>query len=154
MGQRGPQPKPTKLHALEGNPSKKALPKNELQPGQLAGRPDWLQGQAVAEWDRLVAAMPPGFFTSADMAMMTVYCTAWQNYRNAQITIDREGLESAGAQGQTVAHPAVAIAAKQAEIMLKAADRMGLSPAARTRLEMPDQKPTSKFGSLIGGRTG
>ena len=96
--------------------------------------------------------MPPGLYTAADVPALTVYCLAWVMYRNALAQLAREGTIVAGSMGQKVAHPAVAIAKAQAEIILRTGDRLGMSPVARVRLEVPDQAPASKFAGLIGGR--
>lgn len=147
---RGRPPKPTKLHVLDGNPSRKKLNENELEPIALANRPAHLNGVAIKEWERALAAMPPGFYTEADVPLLAIYAQAWQLYRDATITIEREGITDVGSQGQSVAHPAIAIMNKQAEILLKAADRLGMSPTARARLSNPTQKGEDKFSGLLG----
>lgn len=48
---RGPPPKPTKLRVLQGNPGKRALPKNEPQTSGEAIRPQSLKGAAAKVWD-------------------------------------------------------------------------------------------------------
>jgi P27 family predicted phage terminase small subunit len=94
--------------------------------------------------------MPAGLYTAADVPVLAVYCTAWSLYRDALATIKREGMMITGPQGQDVAHPAVAMAAKQAEIILRASDRLGMSPSARTRLQVPEAA-AGRFGGLMGG---
>jgi P27 family predicted phage terminase small subunit len=148
---RGPQPKATSLRKLEGNPSKRRINKKEPQPTGAAARPDFVTGAAADEWDRATGAMPPSFYTAADVPVLTVYCLAWVMYRNALAQVAREGMTSNGSTGQKVAHPALAVAAKQAELILRAADRLGMTPAARTRLQMPEDAPASKFDGLLGG---
>ena len=151
MALTGRPPKPTKLRKLEGNPGKRRINDKEPAPRGSAVRPDFVTGAAAEEWDRAVAAMPPGFYTSADVPVLTVYCLAWVMYRNSLAQVAREGMTANGSTGQKVAHPAIAIASKQAEIILRAADRMGMSPTARTRLEIKDEAPRSKFDGLLGG---
>jgi P27 family predicted phage terminase small subunit len=73
-------------------------------------------------------------------------------YRNALGQVAREGMTALGSMGQKVPHPALATVAKQAEIILRAADRLGMGPVARARLEVRDQPQPSKFDGLIGGR--
>lgn len=150
MGQRGPPPKPTKLRQLEGNPAKRPLNGREPEPVGLARPPAFVTGAAAEEWDRAVAAMPPGVYGATDIPTLTVYCLAWVMYRNALAQLAREGTIVAGSMGQKVAHPSVAIMAKQAEIILRAGDRLGMSPAARVRLEVQDAPQVSKFDGLIG----
>lgn len=149
----GPAPKPTKLRKLEGVPGK-ARPLNEREPEPVGPliRPEFVSGEAAREWDRVIHAMPPGLYTSADLPVLTVHCLAWVMYRNALGTVARDGMLATGSMGQRVPHPAIAIARAQAELILKAADRLGMSPSARTRLEVPDKPEAGKFAGLIGGR--
>ena len=149
---RGQPPKPTHIRKLEGNPGKRPFNEREPEPTGPLTRPDFVTGEAAREWDRAVGAMPPGLYTAADAPVLTVYCLAWVMYRNALGQVAREGLLATGSTGQRVPHPAVAIAKAQAEIILRASDRLGMSPNARTRLEVQDQPKTSKFEGLIGGR--
>lgn len=151
MGVRGPKPKPTSLRKLEGNPAKRPINHREPEPTGAAVRPDFVTGAAGEEWDRACRAMPPGFYTAADVPVLTVFALAWVQYRNALAQVAREGMIVSGSMGQKVAHPAIAIASKQAEVILRASDRLGMSPSARARLEMPDEAPPSKFDGLLGG---
>lgn len=139
MGQRGPQPTATQIKKLDGNPGKRPLNKREPRPRPLLQRPAHITGAIGDEWDRAVAAMPPGFFTAADVPTLTVYCEALVMRRNALAIIAKPAAEGGGmvvkgSTGQDAAHPMIAVAKSQAEILIKAADRLGMSPAARARL--------------------
>jgi P27 family predicted phage terminase small subunit len=152
MAIRGRTPKPTKLRKLEGFPGHNPINDREPQPTGLLAKPDIVTGEAAREWDRAVAAMPPGLYTSADAPVLAVYCIAWVLFRNAIATTAREGMTVTGPQGQKQVHPALVIAAKQSEIILKAADRLGMSPSARSRLVMGDAPERGgKFAGLLGG---
>jgi P27 family predicted phage terminase small subunit len=151
MGQRGPQPKPTQVKRLEGNPGQRKLNNEEPQPTGPLVRPAILTGLAATEWDRVVGSMPDGVYTSADAGALTVYCTAWANFQAACVVLAREGMMAFGSQGQMVAHPMLPVLAKQSEIILRAADRLGLTPAARTRLTVPESGERGKFDGLLGG---
>jgi P27 family predicted phage terminase small subunit len=142
--------KPTKLRQLDGFPDKRPLNLEPEPTGPLT-RPDFVSGEAAKEWDRCVAAMPPAFFTAADVPVLTVYCLAWVMYRNALASIARDGLFASGSMGQRVPHPAIAVIRAQTEIILRASDRLGMSPAARTRLAVQDKPQPNKFAGLIGG---
>lgn len=153
MGLRGPQPKATKIRALEGNPAKRRLNDKEPTPEGAAIKPAHIVGAAAAEWDRVILSMPPGFYTAADVTVLEVYVLSWVTYRNALGVVAREGMTIKGSMGQLAAHPAQAIAAQQAQLILKAADRLGLSPAARARLEIKGEEKVNKFDGLLGGRS-
>jgi P27 family predicted phage terminase small subunit len=148
----GPPPKPTKLRQLEGVPGhSRPINEREPQPVGPLRKPDFVTGEAASEWDRAVAAMPPGLYTAADAPALAVYAVAWVLFRNALAQLAREGMTAIGSQGQPVAHPSVGVVAKQSEIILRAGDRLGMSPSARTRLTMGGEDRPGKFDGLLGG---
>jgi len=147
----GPPPKPSKLRRLEGNPAKRPISEREPQPVGPLLKPDFVTGEAAKEWDRAVGSMPDGLYTAADAPTLAVYAVSWVLFRNALAQVAREGMSSIGSQGQPVAHPSIAVLAKQSEIILRAGDRLGMSPSARTRLTLGDQEKAGKFDGLLGG---
>jgi P27 family predicted phage terminase small subunit len=151
MGIRGPLSKSPSLTVLTGNPGKRAPGSRAPQPGTPLERPSFLSGEAAEIWSQVTGAMPNGTYTAADVPVLAIYCQACALWRAAQQVLVVEGLSAPGSRGQLAPHPAVAIAARQADLILKAADRLGLSPVARTRLEDCGALPPSKFAGLLGG---
>ena len=151
MATSGPPPKPSKLKQLEGNPGRRPINQREPQPTGSPIKPDFITGEAAREWDRAVRAMPDGLYTAADVPVLSVYCVAWVLFRNALAQVAKEGMTAVGSMGQKVAHPSLAIAAKESEIILRAADRLGMSPSARSRLTMGEEGEGGKFDGLLGG---
>jgi P27 family predicted phage terminase small subunit len=148
---RGRTPKPTLIKRLEGNAGRRPLNEKEPQPTGACVKPDFVTGEAAKEWDRAVAAMPDGVYTSADAPVLAVFAIAWVLFRNSIAQVAREGMTSVGSTGQKIAHPSLAVAAKQAEIILRAADRLGMSPSARSRLTLGEEPDGGKFAGLLGG---
>lgn len=166
MGKRGPKPKSTALRILEGNPSKR--PFNDLEPAceMPAVKPSVIAADELAslEWDRLTAAMPPGLYTAADVAVIATYCQAWALMIRAQKEIDENGVmftifEECEKTGEmmpvkTIVSPAVKVWKAASETLLKTADRLGLSPGVRSRLQLPQRgespEQKSKFAGLMG----
>lgn len=152
MGLRGPQPKPTALRRLEGNPSNRPLNEAEPQPVGELQKPEHITGPYAEEWDRAVSAMPPGFYTAADVPLLAEYSVKWVFLRQANATVSKEGQTTKGSQGQTVQHPAVATSIALGNLILKLAAQLGMSPAARARLQMPEEDPHGEFAGLLGGQ--
>lgn len=148
MGQRGPQPKPTMLKVLDGNPGKRRIP-DEPKPTTPLAVPAVIKKTkgAEREWKRVVASMPDGFFADADAPVLTTYCLSWCLYNKAIETIEAEGMFAKGSTGQEVLHPAVTAVQKQAEQIIKTSDRLGMSPAARSRLEVQAVDPGGRSPS-------
>lgn len=161
VGKRGPKPKPTALRLLEGNPGRLPINPDEIVIGDPPIKPNivGMDAHASAEWDRLLASMPPGLYTSADTAALTQYALAWSMLLRSQEELDARGLiieTSIFREGQEVdTHVKVNPAAKSwklaSETLWKAGDRLGLNPGVRARLQVPkrDEKPQSRFGGLI-----
>jgi len=124
-----------------------------VKPKAVLVRPAHITGKAADEWDRAIAAMPPGFYTAADAPVLTQYVEALTYCRNAQAIVAKEGMTAKGSQGQPVAHPQLAVIARFADLMLKCAAQLGMSPAARTRLTAPeDDQQDETEARYFGGR--
>lgn len=78
MATRGQKPKPTAIKVLEGNRSKKALPKNEPKPllgSEPPEAPDWLCDIGRAEWARLSRQLwLNGLLGLEDIQTFAAYC--------------------------------------------------------------------------------
>jgi P27 family predicted phage terminase small subunit len=146
-------PKPNKIRQLEGVPGhSRPLNHKEPQPTGPLVKPDFVTGEAAKEWERAVGAMPEGLYTAADAPVLAVYCVAWVLFRNSLAQVAREGMTSTGSTGQMISHPALAVVAKQSEVILRASDKLGMSPSARTRLTMETEgQGGGKFDGLLGG---
>lgn len=136
-GRRGPMPKPTELRVLEGRVQHRALPKGEPKPriGAPACPAD-LDAEAKKLWkvvvDELTLAAPK-LLTRADGGVLAQYSRNTARWMQAEHAIDVD-LQA----GKPLDRFKVLVAIKYSQQMHAAADRLGLSPAARTRLSMPD----------------
>jgi P27 family predicted phage terminase small subunit len=99
--------------------------------------------------------MPDGVLASADSVVLAIYAQAWDVYLRASAQVASAGIVTVGAQGGQMVHPAVTVIAKQAEVIMRAADRLGMSPNARTRLTVGEPRPGGgKFDAAAGGGAG
>ena len=142
--------KPTTLRMLEGNRSKTPLPTNEPLPEGRAQAPDCLRGEAKEEWERLTGSMPPDLYTTVDTALLVVWCECWALYRKAQERLVQKGEIVTPNSGNCYQNPWVGIRNKQVQNMISLSARLGLSPADRAKLTMPNrpQEP-SLFDGLL-----
>jgi P27 family predicted phage terminase small subunit len=152
MGARGPQPTPTAIKKVLGNPGKRPLNTDELKPVGSLKRPTHIKGGAAEEWDRVIGAMPTGFYTAADVPVLAMYVEALVIYRNATSIVARDGMEAVGSTGQKIAHPQLAVMARFADLMTKLADRLGMSPAARTKFTAPGDDSQDDLDARYFGR--
>ena len=143
MGERGPAAKPTRLKELEGNPGKRALPKNEPKPELGAPEmPAWLPEDAKAEWKRVAPELSRlGLLARIDGSSLAAYCEAFSRWKQAVELMGREGITFVTAGGYAAQHPAVGIANKAKVDMLRFGREFGLTPSSRGRMNLPGEKP-------------
>ena len=142
---RGRKPKPTSVKILSGNPGKRAL--NHHEPKPLATVPECpseLNPAARTEWDRLVKDLAPlKMLTSLDRAALATYCQAYALWSEAIIAVHKFGAMVKSPSGYPMQSPYIAMANKQAEIMMRIASEFGFTPASRSRISVPsDREPT------------
>lgn len=140
MAKAGRKPKPSHLKRVAGNPGKRAL--NAREPKPLPGRPECpphLQGEAAAEWPRLVEQLEGmGILAASDRGSMAVYCQTWARWIEAERGIADEGLISHGEKG-SYQNPYVSIANQAMRQLVKVAAEFGLTPSSRSRVQVPER---------------
>ena len=120
----GPPPKPTKLRILQGNPSKRALPKNEPETSGPANKPKGLKGRASKVWDEYAPRyIAMGTLTHEDEPAFERWCLL-------KAKLDQDGID----QFPIGLHPAIR--------SLEAG--FGMEPGSRARLGGATSKPKSK----------
>lgn len=100
--------------------------------------PAILDGEARAEWDRIVPELQRlGLTKTIDAAGLTAYCLAWQRLVGAQAIVAAEGLLREGKQG-LVKHPAVGVVEAASKELRAWCAEYGLSPSAENRMTAPE----------------
>ena len=133
---RGRRPKPTRMKVLTGNPGKRPLNATEPQPEPVVPDcPAELGPSARREWDRLVTQLAPlRILTPLDRAALAAYCGAYGLWAEATEAIQKYGVMVKSPTGFPMQSPYVAIANRQAEIMMRIASEFGFTPASRSRI--------------------
>jgi P27 family predicted phage terminase small subunit len=125
---------------LTGNPGNRPLPENEPQPAKGEPvKPPWLKGRAAAAWKEIVPELARiGLLTVVDGHALAVYCEAWATYVQASEIVRTEGILIESYRGGKAKNPAAQIMRDSADLMMKVGGQFGLTPATRTRLQVPD----------------
>jgi len=142
MARPGTKPKPTALKKLAGNPGRRPLNEREPQYGleSTSAPRSRLNNDGKRLWRTLAPRLGRvGLLTEVDKATLEMLCLHYQMVRQAVDAIEEYGLFAAGSQGQTVAHPAVAILNANSAAFRRYATEFGLTPSSRTRLEIPER---------------
>jgi len=136
---RGRRPKPSRMKVLTGNPGKRRLNVAEPMPEPMVPDcPPELGPVARREWDRLAAELGAlRILTTLDRAMLAAYCNAYGLWAEAIEAIQKYGTMVKSPSGYPIQSPYVAIANRQAEIMMRIASEFGFTPASRSRISKP-----------------
>jgi P27 family predicted phage terminase small subunit len=135
----GPAPKPTALHLVHGNPSKKS--RDELRDGVspdivLPDPPDLLSDEAKEEWARLGPEMVRlGLISNLDRAAFAVCCEHWATWLHAQAKLKAlgpEGLVDVTPSGYVQMSVWLQIRNRAAEGLRAYLGEFGMTPSART----------------------
>lgn len=140
MTKRGPKPKPTALLKLQGTYREDRHGKrSEPQlPSIIPDAPAFLKGLALDEWHKITALLAEAnCITQLDHAMLTAYCLEFERYiiANKRLGSARTMLTKS-TKGTKLPHPLIRISNGALANMLRICSEFGLTPSARTRLNI------------------
>lgn len=171
MGQRGPKPLPSNVHLLHGNPSKKTKFEllDDFRPEvEIPDYPSWLYPEAKKEWKRITAFLDKhGLISRGDRAALVLYVQAWAEYATAskrlaqevkrcealRLAAEKTGEEYKGgdgftiptASGASIYSPHWVIKNKAADQVDKFLANFGLSPSARSKVSVSNNRQAALF---------
>lgn len=134
MNSGGRNRKSAKIKVIEGGRGHRKI-EPEIEATGAPKMPDYFNGEQRAFWNETVACMPADVFKTADSALLERFVLASLRLREAERIVADAGLLVAGAQGIT-RNPALMIVTVAEKQVVALSDRLGLSPAARTRLHI------------------
>ena len=144
---RGRKPVPTHFKVIRGNPGKRALNKNEPHPeGDLLDPPEWMSESQKTGWNYAIENAPRGLLKKLDRSVLVAWVVAEDLHLNAAGMVEKYGLLTKTPNtGLPIQSPYLPIVNKQAQIMLKAAEQLGFSPASRSRVQVIDSVPDEEY---------
>jgi P27 family predicted phage terminase small subunit len=144
---RGRRPKPTRLKVLAGNPGKRPLNAHEPEPAPaVPDCPSELGPVAQREWERLAGELGKlRIITHLDRGALASYCGAYALWAEAMEQIQKYGSMVKSPSGYPQQSPYLAIANRQAEIMMRIASEFGFTPASRSRISAPSSVEPTLF---------
>jgi P27 family predicted phage terminase small subunit len=156
---RGRRPKPSRIKVLTGNHGKRPLNAHEPRPEPaLPECPPGLSPAGRREWERLGAELSKlNLVMNLDRGALATYCAAYGLWTEALEQIQKYGTMVKSPTGYPIQSPYLAIANRQAELMIRIASEFGFTPASRSRISAPppDQLPlldliADEFGEKLG----
>ncbi|MCP4601635.1 MAG: phage terminase small subunit P27 family [Proteobacteria bacterium] len=137
----GPKPLPLAVVKFNGNPSNKPISNGDI-PDPKAGAPDmpdWLDGEAKAEWKRLAEPLVKlGVLSKLDAQPFESLCFSWSEWRKyAKLAMKGTGRAINGRAGNDPG-PSYTKMARDYQKDLKALwAYFGLTPADRMHMVLP-----------------
>lgn len=151
MATAGRKPKPAAIKRIEGNPGKREIKEGYAGTGCMPECPDWLNDDAKAEWERLACIfIGKGIIDELDMAAFAGYCQSYSEFKINSEYIKKYGATVETPSGYIQQLPQVSIARQNKLDMLKFAAELGLTPSARTRISLvEDKKEENPMAKLL-----
>lgn len=145
MRRSGPPKQPTAIRLLRGNPSKERVTTSEPKPAAgVPMKPADLPAAAGVIWDQtiVVLAAVPGLLTTADGVTVEMFARTLARYRELEAFVEAHGpvlvmRDESGAVKYCQPAPQASLAAKLLPQLRGLAAELGLSPSARTRIDLP-----------------
>jgi P27 family predicted phage terminase small subunit len=141
----GPPKQPTAIRLLRGNPSKEPITTAEPKPAAgLPTKPAALPADAGVIWDATIALLSDvrGLLTVADGATVELFARTLARYRELEAFTETHGCvlvlrDDKGQVRYAQPSPQASLSAKLLPQIRGLAAELGLSPSARTRINLP-----------------
>jgi P27 family predicted phage terminase small subunit len=149
----GRRRKPTVLKILAGNPSKEKLNGREPMPRRGVPKcPDWISGEAKAEWNRVVPELDRlGLLTVIDGAALEGYCAAYALAVHCERAIRKYGTTYENDEGRICKRPEIAMGNEAWRMVRTFAAEFGCTPSSRGKMSIPDDAHRSALEQFIEG---
>jgi len=135
-------------------PSPETISARSLGAPEPPAHPEWLEGEALAEWDRVIGELSRHYHISPlDAVSLAAYCRAYAMWRHA----DRElaaGLTFTSDNGNIRVHPAAKLCLSLFSELRRMAAEFGFTPAARSRIDPPrkTEQEEDDFEDFLGAK--
>jgi P27 family predicted phage terminase small subunit len=155
MGKSGPPKMPTALRVLHGERRPSEI--NRREP-QAIGRPRMpmdMSDEAKRVWRRVWRGLgPTGVLRGVDEYGLRLFAEAWERYRESAALLRASGplVVDRHHGGQAVKNPLHQIVRENAELVRQMARELGLTPAARTGLEVAASLSDDPTGAWLKER--
>lgn len=139
MGERGPRPRPVPLKVLQGERPDR-MPRTAAEPptsSEAPLPPEHLSAIAVDTWNRLAPTLfRAGLLTEWDIESFALGCEAYAKWRRAMELANQSDVLIRGYRNVLTKNPALQVARDNAELVLRWAREFGLTPSARSGIDL------------------
>jgi P27 family predicted phage terminase small subunit len=156
MGARGPRAKPSATQKREGTFRKDRRRGEPEVDVDLPPVPEWLGAKARKWWDALSPwLLRAKLLTRLDQTALGLLCDALADYLLAREVVNQAGIEtgtrfvSVTESGNVIQHPAVGVANRKWDMVLKLLREFGMTPSARASLHLDGEENEDDLLNLI-----
>jgi P27 family predicted phage terminase small subunit len=150
MGERGPLPKSDNVLQMRGTKDRKRPSRPKAVPA-IPARAAWLEKEAKAEWDRITPELERmGLLAQLDRAVLHAYCETWAKWVavSKSVTADVSEDPKHPGRGGVRKSPLWSVYLSLSKDLIAHARELGLTPAARGRMTVPEKEEGSDDGIL------
>lgn len=158
MATTGRKPKPRRLKELDGDPKSRFLSKNEPTPPVSDNVIEWdvvknnpVAHRAFTDNVRVLRIMK--MLTDAEIPLINIMAICQARIEEAENKVESEGIiaDHTNTKGECnrVAHPAVGVSMKYAQMLRTLCIEFGMTPSSRGRLELPSEEKGDDFASKL-----
>ena len=146
------------LEALHGNPGRRRLPPKTTLGKSPPVMPSYLSPRAQAVWQKIVPDMERlEILDRIDEDILAQYCSAQAKYLMADSMLDDpDDFSITSNRGEVMLSQWYKIYDKEASRVARLADKLGLTPSSRRRLELEFKREETKdpYDAFRRGRDG
>ena len=153
MAQRGRKTKPRAQREAEGGGGHRLLPDEVDMPAPTRAKaaPRSLGQDGRRAWRRLARDLVAAkILSNVDFDALHAYCSAIDQFLKAERYVKKNGMHTYASSGAMVASPYVNMRNQAQEQMRKWANELGITPAARSRVEAITDKGESDEDDFFG----
>lgn len=143
---------PAVIEKLRGNPTHRKIADEPPGVGDIWQSPPWFDDDQREAWRYAVDHAPIGLLSGTDRDVMVVWVVATVEHQRAAKEVARLGQVVQRQDGSVGINPYMRVLNHQAQVILRACQEIGFSPAARAHLgARAPELPGGVRGSLITG---
>ena len=150
---KGPPPKGAKLKLLEKNPGKRKIPNNPKVRPLIDIKPaKWLSKVAKEYFKRIkTRLLRAKIVTELDEESIFILCQSYADFQKYTKVLEDEGATVSDGRGGVKKHPATTLQKESFNRFQTLADRFGLNPTSRNRLDVTPETPDEdrEFEALL-----
>ncbi len=148
---KGRKPKPSKVHALHGNPGKRSRNTKEPKPEVVVpGPPEHLSEEAVREWNRVTPELKAlGIISDIDRNALAAYCQCYARWVASEEKLAKYGEIVKSPNGYPMQSPYLGIANTALKFMRDFAIEFGMTPSSRSRVSTTTEPSRGKLARFL-----